>query len=69
MAVSGQLARVGSVGGAQGYPAVISVPDDFDKTQLRLGISGNAWAIAENAGPIGIIMSIIVWVSSYTAYL
>jgi multidrug resistance efflux pump len=69
MAVSGQLARVGSIGGAQGYPAVISVPDDYDKTQLRLGMSGGAWAIAENAGPIGIIMSVIVWVSSYTAYL
>jgi multidrug resistance efflux pump len=69
IAVSGQLARVGSVGGAQGYPATVSVPDNFDKTQLRLGMPGSAWAIAENAGPIGIIMSVIVWVSSYTAYL
>ncbi|UZE46860.1 biotin/lipoyl-binding protein [Rhodopseudomonas sp. P2A-2r] len=69
MAVSGQLARVGSIGGAQGYPAVISVPDGYDSTQLRLGMSGSAWALAENAGPIGIIMSVIVWVSSFTAYL
>lgn len=69
IAVSGQLARVGSIGGAQGYPAVISIPKDYDKARLRLGMPGSAWAIAENAGPIGIIMSVIVWVSSYLAYL
>ena len=64
-----QLARVGSIGGAQGYPAVIAVPDDYDKTNLRLGMSGSAWAIADNAGPIGTIMSVLVWISSYLAYL
>lgn len=69
IAVSGLLAKVGSIGGAQGYPAVISIPKDYDKARLRLGMPGSAWAIADNAGPIGIIMSVIVWVSSYLAYL
>jgi multidrug resistance efflux pump len=69
VAVSGTLARVGSIGGANAYPAVISIPADIDRQQLRLGMPGTAWVFAENAGVIGLIMSILVWVSSYTAYL
>ncbi|MCA6097208.1 HlyD family secretion protein [Bradyrhizobium australafricanum] len=69
IAVSGTLARVGSIGGAKTYPAVISVPKDIDLSQLRLGMPGTATVFAENAGVIGLIMSILVWVSSYTAYL
>jgi len=30
---------------------------------------GNATVFADNAGVIGIIASILIWVSSYTAYL
>jgi multidrug resistance efflux pump len=69
VAVSGTLARAGSIGGAKAYPAAISIPKDFDRSQLRLGMPGTATVFAENAGVIGLIMSILVWVSSYTAYL
>ncbi|MVT69712.1 biotin/lipoyl-binding protein [Bradyrhizobium pachyrhizi] len=69
IAVSGTLAKVGSISGAKAYPAVISVPKDIDLSQLRLGMPGTATVFAENAGVIGLIMSILVWVSSYTAYL
>jgi len=69
IAVSGTLAKVGSIGGAKAYPAAISVPKDIDRSQLRLGMPGTATIFAENAGVIGLIMSILVWVSSYTAYL
>ena len=69
IAVSGMLARVGSIGGAKTYPATISIPDDFDRSQLRLGMPGEATVYAKNAGVIGILMSILVWISSYTAYL
>jgi hypothetical protein len=30
---------------------------------------GTATVFAHNAGPIGLLMSILVWISSYTAYL
>lgn len=69
IAVSGTLAKVGSIGGVKAYPAAISVPKDIDRNQLRLGMPGTATIFAENAGVIGLIMSILVWVSSYTAYL
>jgi multidrug resistance efflux pump len=69
VSVSGMLARVGSVGGASAYPAVISIPDGVEQDQLRLGMSGNATVFAKNAGVIGTLMSILVWISSYTAYL
>jgi len=41
----------------------------MDRERLRLGMPGTATVFAENAGVIGILMSILVWVSSYTAYL
>ncbi|WP_213288797.1 HlyD family secretion protein [Bradyrhizobium sp. sGM-13] len=69
IAVSGTLAKVGSIGGAKAYPAVISIPKDINRSQLRLGMPGTATVFAENAGVIGLIMSILVWVSSFAAYL
>ena len=69
IAVSGTLARSGSITGAKAFPARISVPDDLEQAQLRVGMPGTATAFAEKAGVIGILMSILVWISSYTAYL
>ena len=36
IAVSGMLAK--SIGGAKAYPATISIPEDIDHSQLRLGM-------------------------------
>jgi multidrug resistance efflux pump len=69
IAVSGNLARTTALGGATAFPAEISVPDGMSRDALRLGMSGSATAFAENAGVIGLLASILVWVSSYTAYL
>ena len=69
IAASGTLARTNSLGGATAFPAVISIPDGINRDSLRLGMSGSATAFAANAGVIGLLASILVWVSSYTAYL
>lgn len=69
VAVSGDLARTSALGGATAFPAEISIPDGIDRDTLRLGMSGNATAFASNAGMIGFLASILVWISSYTAYL
>jgi multidrug resistance efflux pump len=69
VAVSGTLARTTALGGATVFPAVISIPDGMSRDSLRLGMSGSATAFAGNAGVIGLLASILVWVSSYTAYL
>ena len=69
VAVSGTLARTTAVGGTTAFPAEISIPDEMSRDSLRLGMSGNATAFAEKAGVIGLLASILVWVSSYTAYL
>lgn len=69
VAVSGTLARTSALGGAAAFPAEISVPDQMSRDSLRLGMSGNATAFAEKAGVIGLLASILVWVSAYTAYL
>jgi len=40
----------------------------MSRDSLRLGMSGSATVFAANAGVIGLLASILVWVSSYTAY-
>jgi len=69
IAASGMLARVGSIGGANAYPAVMSVPPDVDPELLRLGVPGKATVVAEDAGVIGMIAWVLLWVSAYLAYL
>jgi multidrug resistance efflux pump len=69
IAASGTLARTTALGGASVFPAEISVPDEMSRDTLRLGMSGNATAFAANAGVIGFLASILVWISAYTAYL
>jgi hypothetical protein len=60
-------ARVGSIGGANAFPAQISLPEDMDRERLRLSMPGSATVFADNAGVIGLIMSIQVWVRSAVA--
>jgi multidrug resistance efflux pump len=67
--VSGTLARAGAISGVKAYPAVISIPDAVSREQLRLGMPGTATVFAANAGVIGTIASILIWINSYTAYL
>jgi hypothetical protein len=62
------LARSGSVEGAKTYPARISIPDDLNQAQLRLGMSGSVTVFADNAGVIGLLESILVWISSYAGF-
>jgi multidrug resistance efflux pump len=69
IAASGTLARTNALGGATAFPAEISIPDGISRDSLRLGMSGSATAFAGNAGMIGLLASILVWISSYTAYL
>jgi len=69
IATSGTIARTNAIGGATVFPAAISIPDGMSPDSLRLGMSGSATAFAGNAGVIGLLASILVWVSSYTAYL
>src|SRR6266849_3913831 len=69
VAVSGTLARTNALGGATAFPAEISIPDGMSRDSLRLGMSGSATVFAGNAGVIGLLASILVWISSYTAYL
>src|SRR5450755_292243 len=69
IAVSGTLARTTALGGASAFPAEISIPQEIDRASLRLGMSGSATAFSEKAGVVGLLASILVWISSYTAYL
>jgi len=69
IATSGMLARVGSIGGANAYPAAMSLPPDMDPELLRLGVPGKATVVAADAGVIGTIAWALLWVGAYLAYL
>jgi multidrug resistance efflux pump len=69
VADSGTLARTNTFGGATVFPAEISIPQEMSRDSLHLGMSGSATAFTDNAGVIGLLASILVWISSYTAYL
>jgi multidrug resistance efflux pump len=69
IAVSGTLARTITFGGATVFPGEISIPQEMSHDSLRLGMSCSATAFSEKPGVIGLLASILVWVSSYTAYL
>jgi multidrug resistance efflux pump len=69
IAVSGILARPETLGTSSEYPALINVPKDIDRNRLRLGMVGSATVFSENAGPIGILAGILLWVKAYALYL
>jgi multidrug resistance efflux pump len=69
IAVSGILARAESIGTSMDYPAQINVPADMDRNMLRLGMVGAATVISDDAGPIGILANILLWVTAYALYL
>jgi multidrug resistance efflux pump len=67
--VSGVLANSSTIGGTKEFPAVISIPDHMSNDLLRLGMPGTATVFSEKAGVIGLLAKILIWISSYTAYL
>jgi multidrug resistance efflux pump len=69
IAVSGILARAETIGTSTDYPALINLPADMDRNMLRLGMVGSATVFSDDAGPIGILASILLWVTAYMLYL
>ena len=69
ISVSGVLARVGAIGGAKEFPAIVSLPEDVIPELFRLGMPGTATVFSDKAGVIGLLAWILIWINSYTAYL
>ena len=69
LAVSGTLARVGTIGITTEYPVRLDIPQNIDRDLVRPGMSGSATVLSPNAGVIGTIASILLWVNAYMAYL
>jgi multidrug resistance efflux pump len=69
IAVSGILARAETVGTSMDFPVRIDIPADMNRDMLRLGMVGTATVLGDGAGPIGILATILLWVSAYILYL
>jgi multidrug resistance efflux pump len=46
------------------YPVFISLPEDFPKDLLRLGLAANATIMTEGAGPIALYALVMQWVAT-----
>jgi multidrug resistance efflux pump len=69
IAVSGILARAESIGTSMDYPVLVDVPAYMDRNMLRLGMVGTATVISEDAGAIGLLANILLWVTAHALYL
>ncbi len=69
IAASGVLPSMGSIGASREYGVRLVVPDDLPPETLRLGMSGTATVFAEDAGAIGFLASILLWINAYVLYL
>ncbi len=69
VAASGILPSIGSIGASREYGVRLVVPDDLPSETLRLGMSGSATVFAEDAGAIGILALILLWIKAYVLYL
>ena len=47
----------------------IAIPEDVAPESLHLGMSGTATVFAEDAGAIGILAMILLWIKAYVLYL
>ncbi len=48
---------------------ISAIPDDLPPESLQLGMSGTATVFAEDAGAMGILAMILLWIKSYVLYL
>jgi len=51
------------------FAARIMPPSDLDPDLLRLGMAGSATVISADAGPIGLLATILQWVQAYALFL
>jgi multidrug resistance efflux pump len=68
-AASGALARVSQVGLTGDYAVRIGAPRDLERSAMRLGMSGTATVFSDNAGAIGKLESILLWVKAQLMFL
>jgi len=67
--VSGTLARTTALPPTEYYPVRIRIPPDIDPAAMRLGMAGTVTAISLNAGPIGLIATILMHVKALALYI
>lgn len=68
-AASGSIARASQIGLTSDYVVRIGPPKSLDPALLRLGMSGIATAFSDDAGAIGVLATILLWVKAQFFYL
>ncbi|MBO9453134.1 HlyD family secretion protein [Tropicibacter sp. R16_0] len=63
------LPRLRDLAGTSQYTVVMDVPDTLSDVQARLGASGTALVITENAGAIAALAEVLFWIGKMMNYL
>lgn len=66
---SGILPSIGAIGMTREYGVRLALPEDLPPESLHLGMSGTATVFAEDAGAIGILAKILLWLRAAAHYL
>lgn len=66
---TGALPSIGQLLGANQFAARLSLPEDLPEHATKLGVSGSAMLITEEAGPVELLARILFWLSMQTNYL
>jgi len=65
----GGLPSLRDLTGGSEYVAVLEIPNDLEEEAIRLGSSGTALRITDNAGGIVVLAEILFWISKMMNYL
>ena len=61
---SGQLAMTSEQRTTRIYPILLSIPEEFPPELRKVGLSASATIYTENAGVVGIVATILQWIST-----
>jgi multidrug resistance efflux pump len=68
-AATGQLPRLDQTRMTTLYPVFVTLPEDFPEDQVRLGLAANVTVLTDDAGVVGIVATILHWISTSLAYV
>ncbi|MEP3033955.1 MAG: hypothetical protein ABJO67_06375, partial [Pseudoruegeria sp.] len=65
----GQLPSLRELTGAGGFIASLEIPEDLPEEAIRLGSSGKALRITDDAGGVKVLAEVLFWFTKLTNYL
>jgi hypothetical protein len=69
VAAAGTLPDIASLGNGDEYAVRIKPPAALRREDMRVGMAGSATIFTDEAGAIGILAQVLLWIGALTSYL